>query len=65
MTKFGQHPEKDVVDLASEASVSVLFANLLDMGNEIQELNGSYGDGSRAGLEQQIPRSVLFNFEIK
>jgi hypothetical protein len=42
---------------------SLLAANLLDFGNEIQERNGPLRPVGRPALEQQIPRSFLLSLE--
>ncbi len=42
----------------------VLATNLLDMGNEIQEVNGPDGTGGRSALEQQIPRALFFGLTL-
>jgi hypothetical protein len=42
---------------------SLLAANLLDFGNEIQERNGPLRPPGRPALEQQIPRSFLLSLE--
>lgn len=45
-------------------SASVLATNLLDMGNEIQEVSNADGTGGRAALEQQIPRALFFGLTL-
>lgn len=43
---------------------ALLFANLLDFGNELQEINGPNRPPGRPALETQIPRSILLTLEL-
>jgi acetyl-CoA acyltransferase len=57
MTKFGKHPEKDLVDLASEAALGALG----DAGvtiNDIQVLAAGNVTGGPAGIGQQLQKQI-------
>lgn len=43
---------------------ALLFANLLDFGNELQEVNGPSRPPGRPALESQIPRSILLTIDV-
>lgn len=45
-------------------SADLLVTNLLDMGNEIQEVSNDDGVGGRAALEQQIPRALFLGLTL-
>ena len=57
MTKFGKHPDKDVVDLAAEAAM----AALADGGVTIQDMGIlAAGNlmGAAAGIGQQLQKQI-------
>jgi acetyl-CoA acyltransferase len=57
MTKFGKHPEKDLVDLASEAALGALG----DAGvtiNDIQVMAAGNVTGGPAGIGQQLQKQI-------
>ena len=57
MTKFGKHPDKDVVDLASEAALAALAdggVTIKDMGI----LAAGNLMGAAAGIGQQLQKQI-------
>ena len=57
MTKFGKHPEKDVVDLASEASVAALRDAEMTM-SDIGVLGVGNLMNAGAGIGQQLQKQI-------
>lgn len=54
----------DAALLGTPASAYVLCTNLIDMGNEIQEVSNDDGIGGRAALETQLPRALFFGLTL-
>jgi acetyl-CoA acetyltransferase len=57
MTKFGKHPDKDVVDLAAEAAMGALADGGVTMG-EMGVLAAGNLMGSAAGIGQQLQKQI-------
>ena len=57
MTKFGKHPDKDVVDLASEASLAALADAGVTMA-DIGVIGAGNLMGAAAGIGQQIQKQI-------
>jgi acetyl-CoA acetyltransferase len=57
MTKFGKHPDKDVVDLAAEAAVGALADGGVTMG-QMGVLAAGNLMGSAAGIGQQLQKQI-------
>jgi acetyl-CoA acyltransferase len=57
MTKFGKHPDKDVVDLAAEAATGALADGGVTMG-EMGVLAAGNLMGSAAGIGQQLQKQI-------
>ena len=57
MTKFGKHPDKDVVDLASEASLAALADAGVTMA-DIGVIGAGNLMGAAAGIGQQLQKQI-------
>jgi acetyl-CoA acetyltransferase len=57
MTKFGKHPDKDVVDLAAEAAMGALADGGVTMG-QMGVLAAGNLMGSAAGIGQQLQKQI-------
>ncbi|WP_238015181.1 thiolase family protein [Dactylosporangium sp. AC04546] len=57
MTKFGKHPDKDLVDLASEAALGALADGGVSI-NDIQVLAAGNVTGGPAGIGQQLQKQI-------
>ena len=49
----------------AELNLSATFANLFDLGNELNEWSTDRSLSGRSALEQQIPRSLFFAAELR
>lgn len=57
MTKIGRYPDKDVIDLASEAAVNALLDGSVDI-SEVQLLACSNAYESNAGVAQRLQKQI-------
>ena len=57
MTKFGKHPDKDLVDLASEAALGALADGGVSI-HDIQVLAAGNVTGGPAGIGQQLQKQI-------
>jgi acetyl-CoA acyltransferase len=57
MTKFGKHPDKDLVDLASEAALGALADGGVSI-RDIQVLAAGNVTGGPAGIGQQLQKQI-------
>jgi len=57
MTKFGKHPDKDVVDLAAEAALAALADGGVSM-KEMGVLAAGNLMGAAAGVGQQLQKQI-------
>ena len=57
MTKFGKHPDKDVVDLASESVLGALADAGVTM-RDIDVIGAGNLMGASAGIGQQVQKQV-------
>ncbi len=57
MTKFGKHPDRDLVDLASEAALGALSDGGVTI-NDIQVIAAGNVTGGPAGIGQQLQKQI-------
>jgi acetyl-CoA acyltransferase len=57
MTKFGKHPDKDLVDLASEAAIGALADGRVSV-RDIQVMAAGNVTGGPAGIGQQLQKQI-------